>query len=57
MRSKKKQSVIITSKRDFKALAGSLMGSVKLSDHQLRDARHAFAKKWARNPDTNFFER
>ena len=42
-------TLIVTPKRDFKSLAGSLQGSVRLSDRQLRDARNAFAKKWSRN--------
>ena len=40
--------LIVTPKRSFKSLGGSLHGSITLNDQQLREARKAFAKKWSR---------
>ncbi len=42
-------TIIVSPKRDFWSLAGSLASEVKLSDKQLKEARNSFSKNWARN--------
>ena len=39
---------VVTPRRAFASLSGSLRSNVKLSDKQLRLARKAFAKNWSR---------
>ncbi len=41
-------TIIVTPKSDFWSLAGSIKTSVRLNDRQLRGARRAFEKEWAR---------
>lgn len=41
--------IIVRPKQDFWALAGSLKSNVKLNDKELRRAREAFSKNWAKN--------
>lgn len=45
---KKGKTMIVEPRGDFWSLKGSLKSSVKLTDRQLRMARAAFEKKWAR---------
>jgi hypothetical protein len=41
-------TILVEPKVDFWSLPGSLKSKVKLTDAQLRKARLAFEKKWAR---------
>jgi bifunctional DNA-binding transcriptional regulator/antitoxin component of YhaV-PrlF toxin-antitoxin module len=42
-------TIVVSPKRDFWSLAGSLKSKIKLSDRQLKDARESFSKNWAQN--------
>ncbi len=42
------KTIIVEPKSDFWSLAGSIKTSVRLSDRQLKAARAAFEKEWAR---------
>ncbi|KKU25593.1 MAG: hypothetical protein UX37_C0018G0011 [Microgenomates group bacterium GW2011_GWA2_46_16] len=42
------KQIIIEPQTDFFDLAGSLSGSTKLSDEELRQAREQFSKQWPR---------
>ena len=42
------RTIVVEPKNDFWSLAGSIKTPVHLSDRQLRAARAAFEKKWAR---------
>ncbi len=42
-------TIVVSPKRDFWSLAGSLKSNIKLSDRQLKDARESFSKNWAQN--------
>jgi len=46
---KKGQTLIITPKKDFWSLEGSLKSNIVLSDEELRIARESFSKNWAQN--------
>lgn len=41
--------IIVEPKKEFWGLKGVLSSKVKLTDAQLRKARQAFAKRWAKN--------
>lgn len=41
------ESFIITPKKDFWSLGGSLGGKIKLTDKELSDARSEFSRKWS----------
>lgn len=45
---KQGSSIIVEPRSSFSSLKGSLKSSVKLTDSQLRKARAAFEKEWAR---------
>ena len=42
------ETLIVTPKRSFDSLAGSLSSKIKLSDTQLRAARNRFSRQWPR---------
>lgn len=43
------KKIIVEPKDDFWSLAGSLKSKIKLTDAELKEARTAFGKKWAKN--------
>ncbi len=46
---KRGKSLVVTPKKDFWSLEGSLKSDIVLSDEELRKARDSFSKNWARN--------
>lgn len=45
---KKDLSLLVTPKKNFWSLAGSLKSDIKLSDEKLKEARNSFSKNWAK---------
>ena len=43
------RSLIVTPKKSFWDLAGSMKSEIKLTDARLREARDSFEKNWAEN--------
>lgn len=46
---RKGQTLVISPRKDFWSLGGSLKSSIKLTDAQLKEARESFSKNWAQN--------
>ncbi len=44
---RKGDTLVVTPKKDFWSLEGSLAGPIKLSDAELKKARQAFTKEWS----------
>lgn len=42
-------TIVVSPKKDFWSLAGSLKSNIILDDDQLKKARESFSKDWARN--------
>lgn len=46
---KRGETLVVTPKKDFWSLEGSLKSNIVLSDKELREARESFSKNWAQN--------